>query len=150
MDVLEGGHRCVQGPPLGLSYSDGWWGGWRERRYGRRGHGVVCSEAVRCWLEVCVEGGLNDGELVMLVDLLLAFVLIIGDKLFYFLGFLVVFHVHPLYLELLQPLLSVEMGQRAPGALGPVAHGDYVDLPYAHFGPSAVDSSSAAACYGQV
>lgn len=86
----------------------------------------------------------------MLVDLLLAFVLIIRDKLFYFLGFLVVFHIHALYLELLQPLLSVEMGQRATGALDLVVSGDYVDLPYAHFGPSAVDSSSAAACYAQV
>ena len=110
---------------------------------------MVCSEAVCCWLEVCVEG-LNAGELIMLVDLLLALVLIICDKLLYFLDFFVVFHIYTLHLELLQPLSSVEMGQRVPGALVPVAHGDYVDLPYARSGPSAMGSSSVEACYVQV
>ena len=52
----------------------------------------------------------------MLVDLLLAFVLIICDKLFNFLDFFVVFHIYTLHLELLQPLSSVEMGQRVPSA----------------------------------
>ena len=85
----------------------------------RRGHSVVRSEAVCCWLrwvEIRVEGGLSAGELSKLMDLLLALVLIICEKLVYSLDFFMVFHIYTLHLELSQPLSSVEIGKRGPGA----------------------------------